>query len=200
MPLVMRDFGLCEYTDIWQRMVRFTRNRGDHTDDEIWLLQHHAVYTQGTSCRDCPKPDAGPVPVVHSDRGGQMTYHGPGQLVAYLLFDLKRRHSGPKALVNDIQQFLVQFLRGYDLAAYCKSGAPGVYVNGAKIGALGLRISRGYTYHGLSLNVDMDLHPFGWIDPCGFAGMDVTQLADHASIGCFDEVQDQFRLEISHAF
>ncbi len=200
MSLVVREFGLCDYTDIWQRMIRFTRKRDDQTDDEIWLLQHHAVYTQGTSCRDWPEPDAGSVPVVHSDRGGQMTYHGPGQLIAYLLLDLKRRHSGPKAVVNRIQQFLVQFLQGYDLDAHHKPGAPGVYVNGAKIGALGLRISRGCTYHGLSLNVDMNLQPFGWIDPCGFTGLEVTQLADHASIGCFDQVQDQFRLAISRAF
>jgi lipoyl(octanoyl) transferase len=158
-------------------MQEFTAKRGPDTPDEIWLCQHPPVFTQGLA----GKPehllrDIG-IPVVKIDRGGQITYHGPGQLVAYLLLDLKRRNLGVKVLVNRIEQALIDLLAEYDIAAKRRPGAPGVYVNDAKIAALGLKIKNGCCYHGLSLNIDMDLSPFSAINPCGYEGLAVTQLS-----------------------
>jgi lipoyl(octanoyl) transferase len=158
-------------------MQEFTAKRGPDTPDEIWLCQHPPVFTQGLA----GKPehllrDIG-IPVVKIDRGGQITYHGPGQLVAYLLLDLKRRNLGVKALVNRIEQALIDLLGEYEIAAKRRPGAPGVYVGDAKIAALGLKIKNGCCYHGLSLNIDMDLSPFSAINPCGYEGLAVTQLS-----------------------
>ncbi len=179
MSLIIQQRGICDYETTWQEMIGFTHSRGNDTDDQIWLLQHHAVYTQGTSCREQPIAPEYPIPVVHTDRGGQITYHGPGQLIVYLLIDIKRMGTGPKSFVNCIEQIIIKLLQTYGISGQRNPGAPGVYVNGEKIAALGLRISKGCCYHGLSLNVDMDLRPYKWINPCGFVDLPVTQIRDH---------------------
>lgn len=180
MKVVLRRLGLCHYSPIWERMQRFTRERDAAVADEIWLLQHHPIFTQGSSCHAQPRLAVQDIPVIHTDRGGQITYHGPGQLIAYLLLDLKRRREGTKSLVAGVEQVLIDLLADYGIPAARSRGAPGVYVQHAKIAALGLRISRGCCFHGLSLNVDMDLGPYDFIDPCGYRGLAVTQMCAHA--------------------
>lgn len=199
----VREFGVCEYGRVWRRMREFTEGRGAETEDEIWLLQHSPVFTQGTSCRAVPRrvDGGGGVAVVHTDRGGQITYHAPGQLIAYLLLDLKRRGLGAKALVGEVEGCLMDLLRDYGVRGERRAGAPGVYVGGAKIAALGLRIRRGCCFHGLSLNVDMDLTPFGWIDVCGYEGLAVTQMRDLVAGGVeFGEVQARMGGELRARF
>ena len=176
--LAVRDLGMVEYEPTWRAMQQFTAQRSADTQDEIWLCQHPPVFTLGLA----GKPehllrDIG-VPVVRIDRGGQITYHGPGQLVVYLVLDLKRRNLGVRALVTRIEQALIDLLPAYAIPAERLPGAPGVYVAGAKIAALGLRIKNGCCFHGLSLNVDMDLSPYAAINPCGYAGMAVTQMRE----------------------
>lgn len=178
-PVVgVRELGLLPYEPTWQAMQRFTNGRGPETDDEIWLLQHHRVFTQGQAGKAEHVLLPGDIPVVQADRGGQVTYHGPGQLVCYLMLDVRRLGIGVRELVNRIEQSLIDLLASYDVLAVAKPDAPGVYVNGAKIASLGLRIRNGRSFHGLALNVDMDLEPFGRINPCGYAGLTMTQLAD----------------------
>jgi lipoyl(octanoyl) transferase len=173
----VRRLGLVDYEPTWRAMQDFTAARDADTPDEIWLCEHPPVFTLGLA----GKPghllrDIG-VPLVKIDRGGQITYHGPGQIVAYLLLDLKRRNLTVKGLVNRMEQAMIALLAGYGVAAARLAGAPGVYVDGAKIGALGLKVKNGCCYHGLALNVAMDLAPFAAINPCGYEGMAVTQLA-----------------------
>jgi lipoyl(octanoyl) transferase len=158
-------------------MRDYTETRTAATPDEVWLLEHPPVYTLGRAALPEHVLDAGTIPVVRTDRGGQVTYHGPGQLVVYPLLDLRRRNLGIKHLVQLLEECVIELLAGYAIRARRRPGAPGVYVDGAKIAALGLRVRRGCSYHGLSLNVDMDLAPFGRINPCGFPGLSVTQLA-----------------------
>jgi lipoyl(octanoyl) transferase len=189
--LIIRSLGRVDYAATWEDMRAFTTARGDETADEIWLCQHEPVFTLGLA----GKPehllhDIG-VPVVKTDRGGQVTYHGPGQLVAYLLIDLKRRGLTVKRLVNRIEQALIDLLALYDVAAQRRPGAPGVYVGDAKIAALGLKIKGACSYHGLSLNVAMDLEPFAAINPCGYPGLAVTQLADQCGEIDLDRVGDK---------
>jgi lipoyl(octanoyl) transferase len=176
-PLILKRLGRVEYEPTWRAMQEFTSRRDENTPDELWLCEHPPVFTLGLA----GKPehllrDIG-VPVVKIDRGGQITYHGPGQIVCYLLLDIKRRGITVKGLVNRMEQAVIDLLAGYDVAAERLEGAPGVYVDGAKIAALGLKLKNGCSYHGLSLNVAMDLSPFAAINPCGYAGMAVTQLA-----------------------
>jgi len=175
--IVVRELGLCDYLTTWERMRCFTNDRNDLTPDEIWLLQHHPVYTQGQGCSAQPSGHAD-IPVVHSDRGGQITYHGPGQLVVYVLVDLRRLRSGVKSMVQLLEQTVIDYLAELSISARRIAGAPGVYVRHKKICALGLRVRRGASYHGLSLNVDMDLLPYRSIDPCGYRDLEVTQLKD----------------------
>jgi lipoyl(octanoyl) transferase len=191
LPLV-RNLGICEYEQVWKKMVLFTRERGPETRDEIWVLQHYPVYTQGTSSHDIPASPGRSIPLIHSDRGGQITYHGPGQLVAYLLMDIKRRKTGPKSFVHQVEKIIIDFLKQYGVTAHRKTGAPGVYVADEKIAALGLRISRGCCYHGLSINIDMDLSPYDWINPCGYEELTVTQLSRHTQNISFEEVKALF--------
>ena len=174
---VIRRPGLVEYEPTWQAMRDFTTARAADTADEIWLLQHPPVFTLGMAGkREHLLADIG-IPVVAIDRGGQITYHGPGQIVIYLLLDLKRRGFGIKELVRRMEQAIIDLLAAIGISAERLAGAPGVYVAGAKIAALGLRVRNGCTYHGLSLNVDMDLTPFQAINPCGYPGMAVTQVS-----------------------
>ncbi len=182
--LVVRRFtGLQDYRVIWQAMQDFTAQRTSHTVDELWLLQHSPVFTLGQAGKKEHVLDSGDIPLVQSDRGGQVTYHGPGQLIVYLLIDTKRRKLGVRKLVDSMEQALIEVLTEYGIRAHSKQTAPGVYVKTrqnheeAKIAALGLRIRRGCSYHGLSLNLDMDLAPFAAINPCGYAGLAVTSLA-----------------------
>lgn len=170
--------GLQPYEPVWRAMQRFTEQRAHDTPDELWLLEHAPVYTLGLNGKPEHLHDAGNIPVLHVDRGGQITYHGPGQLVAYVLLDLQRRGGGVRHLVSALEQAVIALLDDYAIPAETRAQAPGVYVRGAKIAALGLRVRRGRCYHGLSLNVAMDLAPFQRIDPCGYAGLRVTQLAD----------------------
>ena len=183
MSIVVHHLGEVAYTDTWQKMQDFTNSRDQNTADELWFLQHPPVYTMGKNARPehLLAPDAFPInaiPIVNVDRGGQVTYHGPGQLVVYTLLDLKRLKLGVRELVTLIEKTLIELLDGYGIAANAKSEAPGVYVNNAKIAALGLRIRKGCSFHGLALNVDMDLEPFSRINPCGYEGLEITQLKD----------------------
>ena len=164
--------------------------------DELWLLQHPPVFTLGQAGRRGHVRDPGAIPVVRSDRGGQVTYHGPGQLVAYLLFDLRRGKVGVRRIVETLEQAVIDMLDGAPVAAARRKGAPGVYVQGRKIASIGLRIRAGRTYHGVSINVDLDLSPFGRIDPCGFAGLPVTRLADLAVRWSVEETGRRFAVSL----
>ena len=164
--------------------------------DELWLLQHPPVFTLGQAGRRGHVRDPGAIPVVRSDRGGQVTYHGPGQLVAYLLFDLRRAKVGVRRIVETLEQAVIDMLDGAPVAAARRKGAPGVYVQGRKIASIGLRIRAGRTYHGVSINVDLDLSPFGRIDPCGFAGLPVTRLADLAVRWSVEETGRRFAVSL----
>ena len=172
------DLGRTCYDVAFARMKRFTDARDDATPDEIWLTEHDPVFTQGQAGRAEHVLAPGDIPVVQSDRGGQVTYHGPGQIVAYVMVDVKRLGLSPRGLVSAIERAMIGLLAGFGVAAAARPDAPGVYVGGAKIGSLGLRIRRGCAYHGLALNVDMDLEPFSRINPCGLVDQRVTQLKD----------------------
>ncbi len=174
--VIVRDLGRVDYTRVWQDMRHFTDRRDDSTQDEIWLVEHAPVYTLGTNDHNEAFDNPG-IPLVKSDRGGQITYHGPGQLIAYVLIDLRRRGWGVKQLVTRLEQAIIDLLTARGLSAVRRSGAPGVYVGGRKIAQLGLRVRRGACYHGLSFNVAMDHEPFRRIKPCGYAGLETTDLA-----------------------
>lgn len=172
-------------------MQDFTAVRNPQTQDEFWSLTHLPVYTQGTSCQTVPARSHQHIPTVKSDRGGQITYHGQGQLIVYLLIDIKRLGVGPKRLVKLIEQAVIELLKQYNINAEGRSGAPGVYVADKKIAALGLRIKNGKTYHGLSLNIEMDLTAFDAIDPCGYKGLEVTQLSKFGVNANFHTIRHQ---------
>lgn len=177
MPLIVRHLGIRPYLQTWQDMQTFTDQRDADTPDEIWLLQHEAVYTQGQAGKAEHLLHQTDIPVVQSDRGGQITYHGPGQLIAYLLIDVRRKGLGVRQLVTAMEQAVIALLASSGIEAVAKPDAPGVYVAGAKIASLGLRIRRGCSFHGLALNVNLDLTPFSHINPCGYAGLAMTQTA-----------------------
>lgn len=178
MKPIVRHLGEVDYLQTWQKMRDFTDARNKDTVDELWFLQHPPVYTLGKNAKPEHVLNAGQIPVVNADRGGQVTYHGPGQVVVYTLLDLNRLHTGVRELVTRIEQSIIDVLAGYGVAANARRDAPGVYVNNAKIAALGLRVRKGCSFHGLALNVDMNLEPFSGINPCGHAGLEVTQLTD----------------------
>lgn len=185
--LIDRRLGLVEYQPCWDAMREFTATRDATTPDEIWLLQHPPVYTLGQAGRpEHLLRDTG-IPLVRIDRGGQITYHGPGQLVVYLLVDLVRRRLKVREMVNLMEQALIDCLAEYGVRAERRAGAPGVYVDGAKIAALGLRVRNGCSYHGLALNVEVDLEPFTWINPCGYEGLQTTRLADFGVAASVDQ-------------
>ena len=174
--LVVRHLGLADYLPTLEAMRRFTAERDESTPDEIWLLQHPRVFTQGQAGKAEHLLAPGDIPVIQVERGGQVTYHGPGQLVAYLMLDLRRKKLGVRELVTAMEQALVDVLAGYGIEAAPKADAPGVYVAGDKIASLGLRVRNGCSFHGLALNVDMDMAPFQRINPCGYAGLKMVQL------------------------
>jgi len=176
--LIVRSLGLCDYISTLEAMREFTESRSGDAPDELWLLEHYPVYTLGRAGKREHLLHTADVPVIETDRGGQVTYHGPGQLVVYVLLDLARAHLGVRFLVERLEQCTIDLLSEAGVHARRRRGAPGIYVEDRKIGALGLRVRRGRSYHGLALNVRMDLTPFGGIDPCGYAGLEVTQLAD----------------------
>lgn len=176
--IVVRRLGLAEYTSVWRAMQAFNARRGARTRDEIWLLQHPPVYTLGINRKSAVVRGDNDVPLIASDRGGRITYHGPGQIVAYVLMDLKRKGMGVKQLINALEQAVIDLLSAHGVTGVRRAGAPGVYVNDAKVAALGLRVKHGGSYHGIAVNVDMDLTPFTHIDPCGYAGQETTQLTD----------------------
>ncbi|MDN7141560.1 lipoyl(octanoyl) transferase LipB [Pseudomonas sp. JQ170] len=191
--LGFRELGLLPYEPVLEAMRRFTDQRGPETGDEIWLVEHPAVFTQGQAGKAEHLLIPGDIPVVQTDRGGQVTYHGPGQLVAYLLLDVRRLGFGVRDLVSRMERCLIELLASYNVEAAAKADAPGVYVDGAKIASLGLRIRNGCSFHGLALNVDMDLAPFRRINPCGYAGLAMTQLSDQAGPIELSEVRARLR-------
>lgn len=178
MSPIIRHLGQVEYEPTWQSMMEFTRNRDEHTADEIWYLQHPPVFTQGLAGKAEHLLATGDIPVVQVDRGGQVTYHGPGQLVVYTLVDLKRLQSGVRKMVTALEDTVIGYLADLGIQAQNRDDAPGVYVGERKICSLGLKVRHGRTYHGLALNVDMDTEPFNRINPCGYAGLEIVQLAD----------------------
>ena len=175
--LVVRHLGSIAYDPVWRDMQRFTAERDANTADELWLLEHPPVFTLGLNGKPEHVHDTGEILVIQVDRGGQVTYHGPGQLVAYAMLDLRRRGIGVQSLVRLLEQAVIDLLAAYGIAAQRRNRAPGVYVDDRKIAALGLRVRRGCSFHGLSLNVDMDLAPFRMINPCGYEGLEVTQMS-----------------------
>jgi len=181
--LRVRVLGRRDYVSVWRAMQAFTENRDIDSGDELWLVEHPPVYTLGLNGKPEHVLDPGAIPVVAVDRGGQVTYHGPGQIVAYALLDLRRLGWGPRQLVMALEQAVIDLLAEHGISAVGRREAPGVYVNEAKIAAVGLRVRRGCCYHGLSFNVAMDLEPFSRINPCGYPGMAVTQLADLTAAG-----------------
>lgn len=191
MDIVIRHLGRVAYEPTWRDMQRFSQARDESTPDELWVLEHPPVFTLGQAGRREHLLQATEIPVVPIDRGGQITYHGPGQVVIYVLVDLKRRGYGVRELVSRMEEAVIELLAESGVKAERKPGAPGVYVEGKKIAALGLRIKQGRSYHGLALNVDMDLAPFSLINPCGYPGMAVIQTRDLGIEASMDELADR---------
>ena len=192
--LIIRHLGQVDYETTWRGMQDFTQRRNDNTPDEIWFLEHPPVFTLGRNARQEYLHSSGKIPVLNVDRGGQVTYHGPGQLVVYTLLNINRRQLGVQSLVRKLEQAVIDLCADHGVDAQRREKAPGVYVNGRKLAALGLRVRKGCSIHGLSLNVDMDLAPFSMIDPCGYKGMEVTQLSNlgiDASTGTISEELQQ---------
>jgi lipoyl(octanoyl) transferase len=195
--LIVRSLGEQPYTQVWEAMKAFTANRDAQTPDELWCLEHPPVYTQGQAGKAEHILNPGDIPVIQVDRGGQVTYHGPGQLVVYLLIDLTRAGLGVRELVDRIEQSLVAVLGDCGIDAAPRADAPGVYVDGAKIASLGLRVRRGCSFHGLALNVSMDLEPFFRINPCGHAGMPMTQMREFRPEVSLGEVTESLVTELA---
>ncbi len=196
-PLI-RTLGLVEYHPTWEAMKHFTAARMADTRDEIWLVQHPPTFTQGLAGKPEHLLCNTTIPVVKIDRGGQITYHGPGQIVAYLLLDLRRWHIGVRDLVRLMEQAVIDVLADFNVAAHGREDAPGVYVGNAKIASLGLKIKNGYCYHGLAFNANMDLTPFSSINPCGYAGLSVTQCCELGITASITELQAQLAQNIVH--
>ena len=192
----MRRLGRTDYRSTWQAMQEFTAQRDGDTPDELWLTEHAPVYTLGLNRKNVRLPWRDDIPLVHTDRGGKITYHGPGQAVVYLLLDLKRRGLTVRQLVDAMEGAVIDILAGRGIAAAGRADAPGVYVDGCKIASLGLRLKNGRCYHGLSLNVAMDLSPFSAIDPCGYQGLQVTQIRDLGIADDADAIADELLQQI----
>jgi lipoyl(octanoyl) transferase len=177
--LIIRRLGLQDYQQTWRAMQDFTLQRDGNTEDELWVVEHHPVFTLGLNGKREHLLNPGDIPVIATDRGGQVTYHGPGQLVIYALLDIRRRNLSVRQLVTQLEQAVIAAMRQYGIASAARPDAPGVYCNGKKIASIGLRIKKGCSYHGISVNNDMDLQPFERINTCGYADLEVTQLADY---------------------
>lgn len=184
-PHIVRNPGLVEYEPTWRAMQRFTDERGPDTPDEIWLLEHPPVFTLGMNASRDHLLAPGDIPIVQIDRGGQVTYHGPGQLVVYPLVDLRRAGLGVRDIVTALERSVIDYAAELGITAECRRGAPGVYVDGRKLASVGIRVRRGASYHGMALNVSADLEPFRRINPCGYPGLEMTQLA---ALGAVDSV------------
>ena len=195
----VRDLGTTHYPETFLKMRDYSRARNMNSNDEIWITEHNAVFTLGQAAKEEHLIAPGSIPVYQSDRGGQVTYHGPGQLTVYFLVDIKRHSITVRQLVNQIESVMIGCVANYDIKAERLSGAPGVYVDNKKIGSLGLRVTRGKSYHGMSLNVDMELEPFSRINPCGLFGMEVTQVACYKSCD-IEDVKLDLLSEISTVF
>jgi lipoyl(octanoyl) transferase len=189
--LVIREFGLQPYEPVWHAMQEFTNLRDESTPDEIWFTEHEKVFTLGLNTAPEHLLETGDIPVIQIDRGGQVTYHGPGQLMIYPLIDLRRAGLGVRDLVTALEQSVVDLAAEYDIDAASRSDAPGVYVDGVKLASVGLRIRRGASFHGMALNVDTDLEPFSRINPCGFKGLEVTSLARLGAESNLNAVRDR---------
>jgi len=196
-PLIVRELGRQPFLAVWPAMEAYTDQRGDDADDELWLVEHDPVFTLGQAGKPEHVLAAGDIPVLRTNRGGQVTYHGPGQLVAYPLVDLRRLNIGVREFVCRIEQALIDTLAQWRITAVRKDGAPGVYVGGAKIGALGLRVRRGCTFHGLAFNVAMDLEPFARINPCGYQGLQVTSVIKSGGPSSLAEVKPVLVAQLS---
>jgi lipoyl(octanoyl) transferase len=199
-PALVRDLGRQPYEPVWRAMQRFTDTRTDETTDELWLVEHDPVFTLGQAGKDEHVLFPGDIPVLHVDRGGQVTYHGPGQIVLYPLLDLKRLKVGVKDYVCRIEQAMIDTLADWNIHAQRREGAPGVYVNGAKIGALGIRVRHGCTFHGLAFNIAMDLEPFRRINPCGYQGLEVTSMLDLGGPSSLDAVKPVLVAHVARLF
>ncbi|MAD54908.1 MULTISPECIES: lipoyl(octanoyl) transferase LipB [unclassified Idiomarina] len=189
--IIIRDLGRQAYEPIWRAMQSFTDTRDDSTPDELWIVEHSPVFTQGQAGKEEHLLAPGDIPVVPVDRGGQVTYHGPGQLVVYFMLNIRRLSLGVRQLVNEIENTIVDVLKDYDIEAAPRRDAPGVYVNGDKVCSLGLRIRKGCSFHGLALNVNMDMEPFSRINPCGLTGIKMIQTADLGGPQSFDEAAER---------
>lgn len=192
----IKTLGRVPYLSTWQAMRDFTDQRTTNTEDELWLLEHEPVFTQGQAGKPEHILNAGDIPIIQSDRGGQVTYHGPGQLIAYVLMDIKRKKIGIRRLVESLEQSVIQLLNDYQIESYPDREAPGVYVDKRKICSIGLRVRKGCTFHGLALNVDMDLEPFSRINPCGYKDLKMTQVRDLGINAPFEAIQQQLGTHI----
>ncbi len=188
--LRIKDLGFLDYEEVWQSMVSSVKNRERNAPDEVWFVQHPAVYTLGYSGSDLNILEQNNIPLVRSDRGGEATYHGPGQLVVYFLINIKRLGWGPKKLIFYLEEIFMSLLDQYGIDAQNKEGAPGIYVGQKKIASIGLRIKRGFSYHGVSLNIDMNLTPFNYINTCGVESLEVTQINDLTAVSVQKVKQD----------
>lgn len=190
--MILKDLGLVDYQATSDAMRTFTALRDQFTQDELWLVEHSSVFTQGLNGKDEHVLDSGDIPVIRTDRGGQVTYHGPGQLIAYTLFDLKRLNIGVREMVSRMENSIISMLDEMGIKANARADAPGVYVDERKIAALGLRVKQGACYHGLSINISMDLTPFSFINPCGYQGMEVIDLKSLGYDMTMSQAQQQF--------
>ena len=190
--MIIRKLGIQDYEKVWREMQKFTQTRGISTQDELWILQHYPVYTQGQAGK--PEHILNPenIPIVQSDRGGQVTYHGPGQLIGYVLMNISAKKLGIRTLVCNLEQIIINTLQEYNISAHRKEKAPGVYVDDAKIASIGLRVKNGCTYHGIALNVDLELKPFHGINPCGYKELKMTQIRDFVPNISIEDTENKF--------
>lgn len=197
---IIRDLGIRDYLEVFEDMKKFTQERNEKTVDEIWLLEHFPVFTQGQAGKPEHVFHRGKIPIVQSDRGGQVTYHGPGQMIGYFLLNCQQNQIGIKQLVSGIEDLMIHLLAHFHIQAHKICGAPGIYVDGKKIASLGLRIKNHCSYHGLALNVDMDLNPFHDINPCGYEKMQMTQIKDFCPDITMEAVKNQFQKSLMHFY
>jgi len=198
--VIFRDLGQQPLDAVWGEMQRFTDARTVDTLDEIWFVEHPPIFTLGLNAKEGHVLDAGEIPILRVDRGGQVTYHGPGQLVAYTLIDIKRRKLSVRSLVELLESAVIDTVARYGVEAHGRRDAPGVYVGEAKLAAVGLRVRRYCAYHGIAVNVSMDLEPFGRINPCGFEGLEVTQLSALCGVGSLSRVRADLEIQFERTF